>query len=277
METSLFDGVTLAGWHPVPRTYGRAWPGGPMIAELFPELPADYDVNAHAHPAVWRVVDGAIEGRQDPARPGYGGYLVSDRAFGDFELQLEMKPDWPADTGVMLRRRPDDWAGFQVLVDHRRSGSIGGFFGNGLGSFHAVPFVLDVNLDAEGKPNGLIEEDPATSIEPMTADKVRLLSRVGDADAFLKAWRWAGWNHLRVRCVGPLPVITTWVNGELVAELDTATITHPHFDAREVLDLLGPTGRIALEVHDNDPLMGGERWAPAACCRWRNITIRELA
>jgi hypothetical protein len=276
METSLFDGVTLAGWHPVPRTYGHAWPGGPTIAELFPEMPPDYDVNARTHPAVWNVVDGVIEGRQDRARPGYGGYLVSDHAFGDFELQLEMNPDWPADTGVMLRRRPDSWAGFQVLVDHRKSGSIGGFFGNGLGSFHAVPFVLDVNLDAEGKPNGLIEEDPATSIEPVTADKVRLLSRVGDADAFLKSWQWADWNHLRVRCVGPLPVITTWVNGELVAELETATITHPQFDAREVLDLLGPTGHIALEVHDNDPLMGSERWAPGARCRWRNITIREL-
>jgi len=104
-ETSLFDGVTLAGWHPVPRTYGRAWPGGPTIAELFPEMPPDYDVNPRAHPA---------------------------------------------------------------------------------------------------------------------------------------------------------------------------TITHPQFDAREVLDLLGPTGHIALEVHDNHPLMAGERWAPGARCRWRNITIREL-
>ena len=36
-----------------------------------------------------------------------------------------MNPDWPADTGVMIRRRPDSWAGFQVLVDHRKSGSIG--------------------------------------------------------------------------------------------------------------------------------------------------------
>ena len=81
----------------------------------------------------------AIEGRQDPARPGYGGYLVSEQTFGDFELELEMNPDWPADTGIMLRRRPgEDWAGFQVLVDHRKSGSIGGFYGNGIGGFHAV-------------------------------------------------------------------------------------------------------------------------------------------
>jgi len=274
---SLFDGVTLDGWHPVPRVYGRVRPGGPTVAELFPDLPADYDANAHAYPARWSVVDGAIEGRQDPDRPGYGGYLVSDRTFGDFELQLEMKPDWPADTGVMLRRRPgDDWAGFQVLVDHRKSGSVGGFFGNGIGGFHAVPFVLDAGVDDDGRPDSLIEEDPSTSVEPVTADKVQLLSRAGDPRAFLKSWRWAGWNHLRVRCVGPLPVITTWVNGELVAELDTATISHPHFDPRQVLDLLGPAGHIAFEVHDNDPLMGSDRWGPGARCRWRNIMIREL-
>ena len=125
---SLFDGDTLDGWYAVPRTYGQMWPGGPTVAEII-DLPADYAINAAAHPAVWSVVDGAIEGRQDPARSGYGGYLVSEQTFGDFELELDMNPDWPADTGIMLRRRPnDDWAGFQVLVDHRKSGSIGGFF-----------------------------------------------------------------------------------------------------------------------------------------------------
>jgi hypothetical protein len=275
--TSLFDGVTLDGWHAVPRVYGRLWPGGPRLRDVVPELPADYAANAAAHPAVWSVVDGAIEGRQDPARSGYGGYLVSDRAFGDFELELEMNPDWPADTGVMLRRRPDDWAGFQVLVDHRKSGSIGGFYGNGVGGFHAVPFVLDASVDADGRPDGLIEEDPTTSLEPVTADKAQLLSRAGDVQAFLKSWRWADWNHLRVICVGRLPTITTWVNGQFVAELDTATITHPHFDADAVAELLGPTGHIAFEVHDNDPTLGTARRAPGARCRWRNIKIRALS
>jgi hypothetical protein len=101
----LFDGRTLTGWHAVPRGYGPMWPGGPTVAETLPELAADYEERAAAHPAHWDVVDGAIEGFQDPAFPGYGGYLVSDRTFGDFELTLETNPDWPADTGVMLRRR----------------------------------------------------------------------------------------------------------------------------------------------------------------------------
>ena len=60
--------------------------------------------------------------------------------------------------------------------------------------------------------------------------KARLLRRVGDVQAIVESWRWADWNHLRITCAGRLPVITTWVNAHLVAELDTATIDHPHLD-----------------------------------------------
>ena len=48
----------------------------------------------------------------------------------------------------MVRRRPDSSAGFQVLIDHRKSGSIGGFFGDGTGGFHAVPYILDATATA---------------------------------------------------------------------------------------------------------------------------------
>ena len=273
---SLFDGRTLNGWHAVPRGYGPMWPGGPTVAESLPELAADYAEQAAAHPAHWAVVDGAIEGFQDPAFPGYGGYLVSDRTYGDFELTLEMNPDWPADTGVMLRRRPDSWAGFQVLVDHRKSGSIGGFFGNGTGGFHAVPYVLDARYDDAGRPVGLRIEDPDTSVEPMTPDKPALLTRPGDPGEFLTRWRFAGWNRLRIRCVGEQPTITTWVNDVLVAEIDLATMEHPHYDADTVAAALGPAGHIAFEVHDNDPRGGAGRWGPGARCRWRDIAIKEL-
>lgn len=274
--TSLFDGHTLDGWYAVARSYDTMWPGGPTLRDLMPELPADYEAQAAAHPAHWTVVDGVIEGFQDPAQPGYGGYLVTEQTYGDFELELEMRPDWPADTGVMVRRRPDSWAGFQILVDHRKSGSIGGFFGNGTGGFHAVPYALDVASDDAGHPTGLVEEDPATSTEPVTPDKPALLSRRGRAAEFLAAWRFGDWNQLRIRCVGDQPTITTWVNDVLVAEIDLATMSHPHYDAESVAAALGPRGHIALEVHDNDPRFGEARWGRGARCRWRNILIKEL-
>jgi hypothetical protein len=273
---ALFDGTTLNGWHAVPRSPGSVWPGGPDIADIV-DLAPGYDEMARSHPAHWAVVDGAIEGFQDPEQPGYGGYLVTDQPYADFELRLEMRPDWPADTGVMLRRRPDSWHGIQVLVDHRKSGSIGGFFGNGLASFHAVPYVLDVVTDSDGRPVDLVVEDPDTTVEPMTPDKLAMLTRAGDSTDFLDHWRFGDWNSLRIRCVGAKPTVTTWVNEVFVAEIDLAVIDHPHYDADGIAAFLGRSGHIALEVHDNDDRFGESRWGVGARCRWRNIAIKELA
>ncbi|MDT0321943.1 3-keto-disaccharide hydrolase [Streptomyces millisiae] len=270
----LFDGLSLDGWHPVPRVYGTVYPGGPDVAEIFAELGIEPPVEPEKHPAVWRVEDGHIVGEQET--PGYGGYLVSDQTFGDFELVVEARPDWPADTGIMLRRRPDTWEGFQVLLDHRESGGIGGFFGNGLASFSAVPFAVVSVKDEHGTPIGLAADDPATSAEPVTPEKIARLSYAAGVQDFLRVWRWGQWNELRIRCVGPLPTITTWVNGLKIAELDTATLDSPNYDPRAVLDTLGPRGHIAFEVHDNDALFGEARWGTGAQCRWRNIRIKDL-
>lgn len=272
----LFDGISLSGWHPVPRVYGTVYPGGPPVLDRFLARGLTLPVEPEKHPAHWFVEDGVLVGEQDSPGSGYGGYLVSDQPFGDFELILEMRPDWPADTGVMLRRRPDSWEGFQVLVDHRPSGGIGGFFGNGLASFSAVPFAVDVALDADGRPTGLVADDPATSVEPVTEEKRARLSYAADVGDFLEAWHWDDWNELRIRCVGALPVITTWINGVKIAELDTATLDSPNYNPSDVLEALGPRGHIALEVHDNDSMFGEARWGKGAQCRWRNIRIREF-
>ena len=71
-------------------------------------------------------------------------------------------------------------------------------------------------------------------------------------------------------------MITTVINGTLIAELDTARLPASEFDAEATLALLGTRGHIAFEVHDNDPRMGEARWAPNAACRWRNIRLRPL-
>lgn len=273
---SLFDGTSTAGWKSIPRVYGTVHPGGPTLAEVFRERGFEPPVAPEEHPARWTVEDGALVGRQDPPGSGYGGYLITERAYADFELVLEMKPDWPADTGVMVRRRPDTWEGFQVLADHRSHGGIGGFFGNGLASFSAVPFTVDVDTDTDGDPTGLRIDDPGTGPGTAIAHRRSQLARACDAEEFLAAWRWGQWNELRVRCVGHLPRLTTWINGLLVAELDTAAVDWPGYDPRAVADTLGPSGHIALEVHDNDPVSGAGRWGPDAACRWRRIRIREL-
>lgn len=270
----LFDGVTLDGWHAEPRVYGALYPGGPGADSFFLERGSAPPVDPELHPAKWQVENGVIVGQQ--ATPGYGGYLVSDATFGDFELVLEAMPDWPADTGIMLRRRFQDWTGFQVLLDHRESGGIAGFFGNGLASFSAVPFAIRGRRDPSGNVIGIEADDPATSIEPVTADKIDRLAYAGAVEDFLAIWKWAEWNQIRIRCLGDLPVITTWVNGLKIAEIHTASIDVDNYDPAAVLKCLGTRGHIALEVHDNDAFFGDARWGPGAKCRWRNIRIKTL-
>jgi Domain of Unknown Function (DUF1080) len=273
---SLFDGVSLAGWRAIPRHYGQLYPGGPGVLDVMTDFPPDYNAQADAHPAAWSAEDGAIVGRQQPAGSGYGGYLISDRDYGDFELRLEANPDWPADTGIMVRRRRDSWEGLQVLIDHRQSGSIGGFYGNGIGGFHAVPFALDATRDHDGTPTGLQEDNPVTSVEPFTPEKRAMLTKSANAEDFLAVWRWGDWNDFRIRCVGANLCTTVWVNDLLVAEIDLARLEAPHYDSEAVLAVLGRRGHIAFEVHDNDPNLGQDRWAPSARCRWRHIRVSEL-
>lgn len=98
---SLFDGQTLAGWH---RHEG---------------VPAD-NVGGK-----WEVVDGVLEGDQDP--PGRGGFLVTDGTYRDFELRLETQLDYPVDSGLFLRMG-EDGKSHQVTLDYRPDGDIGAIY-----------------------------------------------------------------------------------------------------------------------------------------------------
>lgn len=275
--TPLFNGVDLAGWFTTPRSYEQIWPGGPSIHEAYPGVfPLDYNERAAEHPAVWTVEDGAIVGRQDTPGSGWGGYLVSERKYADFELVFEANPDWPADTGIMLRKRARSFHGIQVLLDHRQSGSIGGFYGNGISGFHAVPFALDVVRDESGGPVGLREDDPATSIEPFNQGKRDMLTYAAGVDEFLAAWRFLDWNEIRIRVMGAKPQIDVWINGVRIASIDMATLVAPNYNSDVIADFLGREGHIAFEVHDNDAMLKEGRWGRDAACRWRNVRVREL-
>jgi len=269
----LFDGKTLAGWHPMPRSQSARPPKGAKSdnGDTFYE-------RAQKSCGRWAVQDGVLTGGQDPPGSGLGGYLVSDEAFGDFELLIDAKPDWPVDTGVLVRTNPAGNVGYQILLDHRRDGGIGGFYGNGLAGFHAIPYSLTAVLDSSGTPIGLEEADPKTAFQPVTEEKLRLLAYAAPIETFLAVWKFGDWNTFKIRCEGELPQLTTWINGTKICEMDAATIQWPGFDPKAVASLLGPRGHISLEVHSNSPndRLGKDRWAPGAVCRWRNIFIRPL-
>ena len=260
---ALFQGDTLSGWKVLPRGLSRHPKDSPAYAE------------ALKHPGIWTIENGVIEGRQDPPGSGFGSYLVSEEAFGDFELIYEAKPDWPADTGVYLRTSADGSTGYQVLLDHRKSGSIGGYFGNGLGGFHAINWNVDGVYDSDGNVIGIKLEDPATTLEPITPDKPALLDFKATGEDFLKAWKWNDWNEFRLVCTGSFPKLTTYINGAKLASIDFSKVESPKFDKAKAT-ALGSKGHISFEVHDNDPRMGEARWGKTAACRWRNVQIKEL-
>lgn len=98
----LFDGETLGGWT---TTGGR------------------YDGKA-----VWAVEEGAITGREGPGRAG--GLIYTEAPYDDFEFECQAWVDYPFDSGVFVRMRPDQ-DGMQFTLDNRPGGETGALYSAG--------------------------------------------------------------------------------------------------------------------------------------------------
>ena len=145
--TPLFNGKDLAGWH---------------ISQ----------VNHHGKSQGWSVKDGVVLATQD--RPGHGGILLTDRKYRDFEVSLEINPDWGCDGGLFLRSNEKGQA-YQVMIDYLEGGSVGGIYGEGL-------------AELKGGTGERINRDWA------------------------KHWKKGEWNTLRARIEGDVPHIRVWLN-----------------------------------------------------------------
>ncbi len=280
----MFDGKTLKGWFTTPRVYV---PRGEKFAktpsdQLYDAVIKHYEESDTAmnripnrervkNKGVWKVEDGAVIGGQVPGSTA-GAYLMSEKTYGDFELTLEANPDYPIDTGIMVRAHKLGSVGFQVLVDMRPNGTVGGVYGNSVGGFFAYPFVFD----ADEKPLNKI-----ANIRPGDPDGMKFsggqfqTDQAASLNDFLKAWNLNDWNEIKIRCTGRLPLIETWINGVPIAKIDTATLAEivPNYDPDAIYRRIGRKGHIGLEVHDSPTR---DRWAPGAVARWRNLKIREL-
>jgi 3-keto-disaccharide hydrolase len=236
---SLFDGQTLNGWHKNPQRIG------------------------HGTGGEWTVEDGAITGQQDPPGSGNGGILLSDKKFGDFELLIDLKPDWGVCSGLFLRST-DQGQCLQMMVDYHEAGDVGHVYGEGkgVGGFNTRPFDIfgvyqDKSLVAlTTKPN-VTKGNVSTSISC-------------SPEEWLKAWKVNDWNTARVRVVGNPAVMTTWINGVKICEFDGNTYEAKNYDKTKVSDTLGSEGHIAVQVH------GGKSWPLGAKCRWKNILVKPL-
>lgn len=101
---AIFNGNDLTGWH-ISRT------------------------NHHGQTEAWKVINGAITGTQD--KPGHGGILLTDKQYKNFEVSVEINPDFGCDGGLFLRATEKGEA-YQVLLDFLDGGIIGGVYGERL-------------------------------------------------------------------------------------------------------------------------------------------------
>jgi hypothetical protein len=239
---SLFDAESLKGWHKPPKRIGHGTGGH------------------------WFVRDGLLIGEQDPPGSGNGGMLLSDEKSGDFELEIDMRPDWGPDTGVFFRCT-DEGHGFQMYVDYHKGGNVGHLRGEMPGAFAMKPFQIFAQLGPDGQPASFTTTpDPRAEKWPKGVYEYTCT-----ADEWIKAWRVNGWNTGRVRCTGKYPQITTWINDLKVCHWNGETCPLPEYDKERVFKLLGREGSIGLQIHG-----GKAAWPTGKVCRWRNIKITRL-
>ena len=160
--TPIFNGKDLSGWH-ISKT------------------------NHHGTTPDYRVLHGMIVGNQSPI--GQGGILLTDKRYKNFEVYMEVKPDWGNDSGLFLRASEAGEA-YQVTLDYLPGGGMGGVYGERLQGLSAAP-----------PPDG----QPVPTL------------------LWTEVWRRESWNSVRARIEGDVPHIQVWINGALIRDWrDTA-------------------------------------------------------
>lgn len=206
----LWNGKDLKGWH---------------ISE----------VNHHGNTKAWSVDKGVLTVTQD--KPGNGGILLTDRKnYKNFELYLEVRPDWGCDGGIFLRSTEKGEA-YQVMLDYLEGGVMGGIYGERLPELQV--------------PAG----------QPQVGTGKRL-----DRE-WQKYWKKDDWNQIKIRIEGDAPHIQVWINGNVSADW-TDSANHSKVGPEG--------GMIALQTHRSNPEAKNQRWVPGGMHRYRNIYVVEL-
>lgn len=215
---SLFNGKDLAGW----QVTGR---------------PADVEKG------FWRVEDGAIEANSLGQKGHDYVWLLSEKEYGDFELELQFQAfrDSPGNSGVQLRSRYDHTAFFldgpQVDIHPPGPWRTGMIWDETRGSSRWLwPPV------AKGK---WVDESMAAS------NRVWRFNDEGD-----------GWNLLQLRAHGTR--LRAVLNGVTLMDWDGAGVLDDEVHRQRNVGL---RGHIALQIHRNDQLR----------IRFKDIRVRELA
>ena len=163
---------------------------------------------------------------------------MTDQSYADFELLLELNPDWGIDSGVFLHTN-EKGVCFQCYVDYHDHGNVGWLSTettNGQKRMIIRPFNFFGKLGRDGK---LVSLSTKPDERPV-AWKPDYLLYSATAEQFLATWKIGDWNTLRIRCVGKYPHITTWINNVKMAEFDVRHLPPARLPQRRHLQTTRP-------------------------------------
>ncbi len=150
--TSLFNGRDLSGWHPL---NGKA---------------------------IYKVENGELVGQTAAGSPN--SFLVTDKTYGDFILELEFKEDADMNSGVQIRS--------ESTPDYNN------------GRVHG--YQVEIDPSTRAWTGGIYDEARRGWLYPMTYNP-----------AAQQAYRQDAWNKMHIECIGH--TIRTWINDIYAASL----------------------------------------------------------
>ena len=182
----------------------------------------------------------------------------------DFELMIDIKPDWGVCPGLFLRGNEIGQC-LQMMVDYHDNGKMGFLYGEGTKGFNCQTF------DINGKMNDQNELVGLTTAPSQSLEEAGVVSACTEED-FVKAYNVDDWNHCRVQVTGKDPHVTTWINEVQICEFDGPTTSNKVYveNREEILNVIGKPGNIAVQVHV------GDGWPKGAKCWWKQILIRRI-
>ena len=192
--------------------------------------------SVHSGFAKYHVGDGMIVGTAAEGSPNT--FLCTDRQYGDFVLEFEVRCDPELNSGVQIRSQI---AETEMVFVFRGS--------DGRPREHKIPadrvygYQVEIATARSRSSGGIYDE----------ARRGFFLADIRQNPAAAQAFKDNAWNKYRIRCEGDS--IKTWVNDV------------PCADLRDSVDAKGVIG---LQVHGV-----GKDFKPYQV-RWRNITIEEL-
>ncbi|MCF7765009.1 MAG: DUF1080 domain-containing protein [Verrucomicrobia bacterium] len=218
----LFDGKSLEGWSVLP-------------------MPAP------GAPSAWQVKDNVLSGSAAPV--GGTGLLLSGASFTDFELSFEYRSSWRTSASLLLRA-DENGEGIALGMDHIDGGTIGFPKADGAAS---RPFKLHETREERGvgaAAHHHLQYEGRFNYDAIARDNLIQCCKLGE---FLTEWDSAFWNVVRIRCSGPNPEITVWINGFQVNrfhanEVKMSDPNPAHMGAMEHF-VMHPAGRIGFAVH----------------------------